>query len=168
LLVFAALISTAACKQKRKWAAPEPLGEHAFLASAIEVADPASNPQLLTGFYPAEGTWCWTKKDFSVVLGSPGTGREKGARIVLSFALPDVLIHKLKSITIYAVLNGVALPPDTYSKTGESRYSRDLPPSIFTTEKINVDFHLDKAIPPSTGDPRELGIVVSAIGFENK
>lgn len=102
------------------------------------------------------------------MLGSPGAGREKGARIVLSFVLPDVPIQKLKSITLYAVVNGVALPPDTYSKTGEYRYSRDLPPSFFTAEKMNVDFHLDKTIPPSTGDLRELGIVVSAIGFENK
>jgi hypothetical protein len=31
-----------------------------------------------------------------------------------------------------------------------------------------VDFALDKALPPSGSDQRELGLVVSAVGFDPK
>jgi hypothetical protein len=33
---------------------------------------------------------------------------------------------------------------------------------------VRVDFELDKAIPPSEKDARELGVVVSKIGLELK
>lgn len=163
------LLLSVGCKQKRKWAIPEPIGEQSFFASSIKVTDPGSAVQLLSGFYLVEETWCWTKKDFSVALGRPGTAaKEKGTRIVLAFAVPELVIQKLKSIKLYAVVNGVNLPSETYTKSGDYTYSQDLPATSFTAEKVNVDFHLDKALQPNATDPRELGVVVSAIGFENK
>jgi hypothetical protein len=33
---------------------------------------------------------------------------------------------------------------------------------------LRVDFHLDKALAPSSADARELGIVVVSIGLESK
>jgi hypothetical protein len=168
LLTLLLLVLSAGCKQKRKWAVPEPIGEQSFLASSIRITDPASATQLLTGFYPMEDTWCWTKKDFSVVLGRPGTAREKGAKVVLAFAVPDLIIQQLKSITLYAAVNELILSSETYTKSGDYTYSRDLPPTSFTSEKVKVDFHLNKVLPPNNTTARELGVVVSAIGFENK
>ncbi len=170
VLIFltAALLPSVSCKQKRKWATPEPLSQQSFLGSSINIGDPASSAQLLSGFYGVEDTWRWTKKDFSVALGRPGTAAEKGAKMTLVFAVPDLVIQKLKSITLYAAVNGVNLQSQTYTKPGDYTYSRDLPPTGFTTEKVKVDFHLDKALPPSASDGRELGIIVSAIGFESK
>src|ERR1700732_3619239 len=94
------LLLSAGCKQKRKWAIPEPLDEQSFLASSIKVTDPASATQFLTGFYPMEDTWRWTMKDFSVALGPPGTAAQRGAKLVLYFSVPDMVIEKLKSITL--------------------------------------------------------------------
>ena len=171
VLVFALLVVTflsVSCKPKRKWATPEPLTKQSFLASSISIGNPDSSSQLLSGFYGLEDTWRWTKKDFSVALGRPGTAAEKGAKINLVFAIPDMVIQKLKSITLYAAVNEVKLPSETYTKPGDYTYSRDLPPASFTAEKVKIDFHLDKALPPSSSDGRELGIIVSAIGFENK
>jgi len=168
ILLTAALLPSVSCKQKRKWATPEPLTQQSFLGSSINISDPSSSTQLLSGFYGVEDTWRWTKKDFSVALGRPGTATEKGAKMTLVFAIPDVVIQKLKSITLYAAINGVNLPSETYTKPGDYTYSRDLPPASFTAEKVKLDFHLDKALPPSTSDGRELGIIVSAIGFESK
>jgi hypothetical protein len=37
-----------------------------------------------------------------------------------------------------------------------------------TGDAVRVDFELDKAIPPSEQDARELGIVVSKVGLEVK
>jgi hypothetical protein len=168
LLIIAALLPSAGCKQKRKWATPEPLSQQLFLASSISIGDPASSSQLLSGFYKVEDTWRWTRKDFSVMLGRPATAAEKGAKITLVFAIPDLVIQKFTSITLYAVANELKLPPETYTTPGDSTYSRDLPPASFTSEKVKLDFHLDKALPPSATDSRELGIIVSAVGFENK
>lgn len=115
-----------------------------------------------------EETWCWTEKNFSVALGRPSTATQKGATLVLAFAVPDTVINKLKSITLVAVVSGLILAPETYTKSGDYTYSRDLPPTSFTNEKVTVDFHLDKSLRASGNDLRELGVIVSAIGFENK
>jgi hypothetical protein len=168
ILLIAALLPSVSCKQKRKWATPEPLSQQTFLGSSISVNDPASSSQLLSGFYPVEDTWRWTKKDFSAALGRPGTAAQKGAKLTLAFAVSDLVIQKLRSITLSAAVNGVKLSPETYTKSGDYTYSRDLPPASFTADKVNIDFHLDKALPPSSTDSRELGVIVSAIGFESK
>jgi hypothetical protein len=39
---------------------------------------------------------------------------------------------------------------------------------VFTGETVRVDFQLDKAMPPSGADRRELGIIVLSIGLESK
>jgi hypothetical protein len=168
LLLLTALLLSVGCKEKRKWATPEPLAQQSFLGSSINMSDPSSSAQLLTGFYPVEDTWRWTKKDFSVVLGRPGTASEKGARITLIFSVPDLVIQKLRSITLHAEVNGVVLPAETYTKPGDYTYTRDLAPASFTAERVNVNFHLDKALPPSAALSRELGVIVSAVGFDNK
>src|SRR5260221_9654798 len=119
VLVFILIVATflcISCKPKRKWATPEPLTQQSFLGSSINISDPASSTQLLSGFYGVEDTWRWTKKDFSVALGRPGTATEKGAKMTLVFAVPDLVIQKLKSITLYAAVNGVNLPSETYTK----------------------------------------------------
>jgi hypothetical protein len=168
VVLLSTLLLASGCKEKRKWTAPEPISAHPFLASAISVTERDSSAQFLLGFYPVEGAWSWTKKDFSVALGPPPTAPQKGATLALKFALPDLIMQKLKSLTLSASVNGFTLAPEHYTKAGEYTYSRDVPPSGFTSEKITVDFHLDKALPADSSTGRELGIVVSAVGFENK
>jgi hypothetical protein len=143
------------------------LAESAFPTS-ISFATPDSGAQLLTGFYPVEENWRWTKKDFSVVLGRPGGAVERGAAIVLAFHIPDVIIQKLTSIALYASVDGVTLPSETYDKPGDYTYVQDLPLASFTGEKVTIDFHLNKALAPTPSDPRELGIIATAVRFKFK
>jgi hypothetical protein len=55
-----------------------------------------------------------------------------------------------------------------YSAAGEYFYIREVPSSLLGGNSLRVDFHLDKAIAPSSADARELGIVVVSIGLESK
>ena len=43
-----------------------------------------------------------------------------------------------------------------------------MPAIALPTTAVNVDFMLDKALPPSPADNRELGVIVSSVGFEAK
>ena len=56
----------------------------------------------------------------------------------------------------------------TYTTAGDHTYSKDVPASALNTDAVTVDFALDKFLPPGTVDQRELGIVVTSIGFESK
>ena len=89
-----------------------------------------------------------------------------GANLVVHFAIPDVEIEKLKSLTLSVSVNGVALPPETYDKAGDLTYSQPVPASAFGSDSILASFSLDKALPPTPTDGRELGIIVREIGFE--
>ena len=63
---------------------------------------------------------------------------------------------------------GSALPPETYTTAGDYFYVREIPASLLTGDSLRVDFQLDKAIPPSSSDIRELGIIVLTVGLESK
>src|SRR5207302_11512721 len=98
ILLTAALLPSVSCKQKRKWATPEPLTQQSFLGSSINISDPASSTQLLSGLYGAEDTWRWTKKDFSVALGRQGMGTEKGSKVTFVCVIPDPVIQQYDCI----------------------------------------------------------------------
>jgi hypothetical protein len=65
-------------------------------------------------------------------------------------------------------VNGTALTPESYTQAGQFTYSRDVPPSLLAGDVARVDFSLDKTIPPGASDRRELGVVVSLVGFQPK
>jgi hypothetical protein len=140
------------------------------LASVVHVADPKTAVQLVRGFHAVEqNAWRWTTGRFSLTLRAPAGAAEAGATLVLKFAVPDVIIDRLKAVTVTAVVNGRALPPETYSKPGEHTFSRAVPPEALAAEAVPVDFSLDKFLPPgAAGDSRELGIIVTTIGLEGK
>ena len=133
------------------------------LSSVVHVADPKTTGQLLTGWHPVEqGSWRWTEKQFTVDLKIPSGA--KANRLQLKFTLPEPLLSR-GPITLAATINGVTLPAETYSRTGDHVYSRVLPASV-TGEVARVAFRLDKALPPNDVDRRELGFVVSSVGIE--
>jgi hypothetical protein len=139
------------------------------LASIVHVADPKAATQLLSGFYGIEqNAWRWTAGRFSVVLRPPRTGAAKGATLKLNFTIPANVITQLKAISLSATINGTALPPESYTVAGQYTYSRDVAPALLTGDSVKVDFALDRTVPPSAADQRELGIVVSSVGFEPK
>jgi len=147
----------------------ESSAEQPVLVSIINMGDPRSENQLTKGFFNIEvGSWRWTAPQFDLVLGVPKGASEKGAMLVSKFSLPEVELHQLKSLKLTATVNGLALAPETYSKPGDYTYSREVPASSLTGDKVPVSFQLDKPFRPTNGDPRDLGLVVKEIGFELK
>jgi hypothetical protein len=165
----AALLCGAGCKRKAKpnvAATEEGMGE---LSTMIHTADPRTASQLLRGFYPVEGgAWRWTMQKFAVSLATPNKAATTGATLEVRFALPEPVIQKLKTVSLSATLNGVPLAAQNYAKAGEQVYQAEVPPSALKADAVTVEFALDKALPPGAIDQRELGVVVSSIGFESK
>jgi hypothetical protein len=133
------------------------------------VADPAASVQLGRGFYAVENdSWRWTARSFSVTVRPPKKAAANGARLVFKFAIPEAVMNRVKAMKLTAKVNGTELPAEEYTNAGDHTYSRDLPASLMRTEAVTVDFALDKFLPPSPADDRELGVVASLIGLEAK
>jgi hypothetical protein len=169
--VFALLAIVAlapACRTKRKPRA-KVSDDDGQLASVVVVADSRSAVQLVRGFHNLEGeAWRWTMKSFTVTLRPPAGAAENGAKLELKFVLPEVIINRLGAMTLSAKVNGTDLPPETFSKTGDWVYTREIPASALHGDAVTVDFAVDKAIPPSEQDSREVAIIVTSIGLTQK
>ena len=158
-----------ACKRREK-ARVQTVEETSIgLASTVSMADPKQAAQLAKGFYDIEqNAWRWTMGHFSVVLRPPAGAAQKGATLVVHFAVPGSITERLKQVALSATVNGTALPAETYSKEGEQVYAKDVPASALAGDAVTVNFSLDKFVPAGTIDQRELGIVVTSIGLEAK
>ena len=139
------------------------------MAAVLNRVDPKIEPQLVSGFYGVEsGAWRWTAKQFTASLRPPLGAAVKGAKLTVKLTVPPVVIDKNKNVTLSATVGNAALAPETYTTTGDYVFIRDVPPGALAGESVRVDFSLDKAMPPSGGDIRELGIIVLSIGLEAK
>jgi hypothetical protein len=168
LITLALLLAPSACRQHRKRAAPV-TSQDTVQASMINVYDPRAASQILQGFYPVEGAdWRWTQKAFSVSLGPPRAAAQQGAQLELDFAIADAIIQRLKSITLSASIAGLKLAPQTYTAAGQFTYIRDVPADRLRTDTVPVEFTLDKALPPSPSDSRELGLIATQVGLKIK
>jgi hypothetical protein len=168
-IALVALAALAGCKRARhdeNALVPE---RNAALTSVVNVNDPATSAQLVRGFSAVEGgAWRWTAKDFEVALKPPPDAAEKGARLVFRLNAPEAVISKFGAITLSASLNGLQLGPETYSKPGNYAYTRDVPASALKGDAVVAEFHSDKFIPPSVGDPRELALIAVSFSLESK
>ena len=168
--VAAALLCAGpACKRRDRVRVEQTEEESPQLASLIHVGDPRNASQLVSGFYDIEEhSWRWSSGKFSVLLRPPRSAARKGAVLQLKFAIPDVILAKLKTVSLAASVNGTPLTPETYTQPGSFVYTRDVSPSLLSGESVKVDFSLDKTLPPTDTDQRELGVVVSTVGFTPK
>jgi hypothetical protein len=168
ILVLSLAMAPAGCKPHRR-VAVQTVEEAPALASVVSTADPQVAKQLVVGFYGVQqNSWRWTAGRFSVLLRPPRTAAASGAVLQLKFAVPDAAFSKMNGVSLSAYVNGTALPPEKYTQAGQFIYSRDVPASLLTGDVARVDFSLDKAIPASAADGRELGVVVSLVGFQPK
>ena len=139
------------------------------MASSIRMGDSKLESQLVSGFYPVEqGAWRWTAKQFTVVLKVPFGAAQHGGTLEFNLTVPQVVIDKLKTVSLAASVDGKPLPPETYTQAGPSTYKRDIPGDMLTGENVKIDFQLDKAMPPSGAELRELGIVANSISLGSK
>ena len=102
----------------------------------------------------------------TVQASPPPKAAERGATLVLRLMVPDPIANKLAPIKLSASVEGVALPEETLTKSGEAVYSREVPARALAKSVVSVDFALDKSLPPGDADRRELGVVVTTVGFE--
>ena len=171
LIGFAGLLafSTAGCRRKERPRIEYTEEGPSQLASVIHMADPKVAVQLIKGFHEVEqNAWRWTTGKFSVTLRPPLNAAQKGAALYVRFTVTDTVIQRVGPVTLSSVVNGRELPPETYSKPGEYVYKKDVPPAALTGDAVSADFSLDKFIAAGVIELRELGIVVSTIGFEAK
>ena len=167
-LLIALALAPLGCKRKK--AIVQPTGEAPpRMASTVHMGDPKTGTQLIGGFYGIEQeSWRWTGRRFSLALHPPFGAAQKGATLQLRLTVPPVVIEKLRTISLSATINGSTLPPETYTQAGDYTYARDVAPGLLAGESVRVDFQLDKAMPPSGADLRELGVVVLSAGLELK
>lgn len=166
LLVVALLAATAGCRQKYRPNPAATIDEPEELASSIEVGDPRADAQLLYGFHASEGQhWRWTMKKFAVSLRPPPGGPLLGARLEMRFTLLDAVAEKLKDLSITATVNGRRLAPFHVTHPGDQKYSMLVPKRVLAGDAVTVEFELSRAVPPGEIDGRELGLVVTSIGF---
>lgn len=157
------------CKQARKVQVQQTVEEAPRLASVVRMGDAKLESQLVSGFYGIEGNaWRWSARQFSVVLRPPFGAAQRGGALVLNLTVPQVLIDKLKNVSLTASIDGSPLPPETYTQAGPYAYKRDVPANLLAADSVKVDFALDKAMPPAGGDKRELGVVVNSVSLEAK
>ena len=164
LLAAALLLASPACKPRRKSQTQTSVAAQ-LPASTIAVGDPQYSPQLLRGFYGIEQSWRWTQKSFAVRLVTPSGSAQRGAQLQLRFGIPDPIIQNLNSITLSASVDGFQLAPQRFEKSGQFTYTREVTADHLQVPSVTVDFVLDRALPPSAKDKRELGIVVTEVGL---
>jgi hypothetical protein len=166
--VIALLLTPAGCNRSRP-KADATIEEGPLLLTMLQVGDPKAAAQLVKGWHDVEqGSWRWTMGKFSVTLSPPPQAPQKGAKLVLRLVVPDAVPKKLGAIKLTASVDGVALPDETYAKPGQYVFSRDVAAQALGKRVVSVDFALDKFLPPGDADQRELGLVVTAVGFEAK
>jgi len=165
-LLLSCLLLPAACKRETNVRAAAPQDAR---ASFINVADPRAVSRLVKGFYGADNPyWRWTARESSIILNYPRGADQRGAVLVLHFAVAEVVLASLKSMDLSIAVDGFALPVQHYDKPGQFTLRRDVPAAALQFDPVRVDFTLDKALPPSRIDPRELGFIISQVGLEPK
>jgi hypothetical protein len=167
-LLFTLLLAPLGCKH-RKVPSRQTEEEAGRLASTIHMGDARMGAQLLNGFYGVENNaWRWTAQQFTVALRPPFGAAQKGANLVVKLTVPPVVIEKQGKVTLSASVAGTPLEPEPYAKAGDYTYKREIPAALLAGDSARVEFRLDKAIPPSAADQRELGIIVLSAGLEPK
>jgi hypothetical protein len=167
-LVLCLALAPLACKRK-KVRVQQTDEEAPRVSSMVHMADPRAASQLISGFHDVEqNSWRWTSGRFSVILRPPRGAAQKGAVLKMKFTVLDVVMQKLKSQTLSATLEGLALAPETITQPGEYTYTRDIPADKLGGETVRVDFALYKFLPASSQDNRDLGVVASSIALEPK
>jgi hypothetical protein len=159
-------IASAGCRMKKQ---PKVAVDDGQLSSVVTASDPRGAVQLVRGFHGVENqSWRWTMKHFTVTLRPPAGAAEKGGRLEFKFVIPDVMYNRVGDMTLSAQVNGVNLGPEKYSKAGEYVYSRDVAASALSGDAVSFDFSVDKGIPPTDADPRELALIATSIGLSAK
>lgn len=149
------------------WFLPEPpkiKPEHVRF-SYIATADLRAAVQLGPGWYQIEeGAWRWMGREATVYLRRPPGGNPLfEARLYV----PPNLLKTVGPTSLEILLNGGLLTREKISQPGEYVIRHSVSAEQLGGEIIRVDLKLDRAMPPSEVDKRELGAVVTALGLRS-
>jgi hypothetical protein len=160
------LLLTPACRIHKNSPHAQSQEDDGQLVSVINVNDPRASVQLTRGFHGLENdAWRWTMKNFTATLRAPANASKTGATLQLKLTIPDVMFNRVGPMTVDARVNGLDLGPETYSHTGDYTYTRDVPPAALSTDAVAIDFHVDKGLPPTEQETRELAVIVTTVGL---
>ncbi|HEX5228223.1 MAG TPA: hypothetical protein VFW44_10960 [Bryobacteraceae bacterium] len=160
LILIPLLVAGSGCKRRNRG------GQGQTIASNIYAGDPNVAPHFAIGFYNVEeNAWRWTAKDFAVDLSPPLHADERGAKLVMRMAVPDVVIQKEGSVQLSASVQGHKLEPQIFAKSGSYTFTRDIPAADLQNDVARIEFSLDHALDPTAEDHRQLGIIVSEVGL---
>jgi hypothetical protein len=160
------LLTGLSCKTRKP--KPEVLVDdtQAQLGSIVAANNPQTAAQLLRGFYDLEnGAWRWTMPKFAISFRPPVGAKEKGAQLKADLVLPEVIFSKTGPIEITVSCNGKAIGKQKFTQAGDAKLSLAVPGELLATEAISLEFALDKWLPPSGVDPRDLGMIFSSAGL---
>src|SRR5207302_220949 len=103
---------------------------------------------------PCESTYDATNfRTFSETALRPPLVNLSTFRFDFRLTFPGPVILNVK-------INGIDLPPATYTTEGEHSYSAKLPRHALKNTSIRIDFEVDKCFPSETLDERELALLV--------
>jgi hypothetical protein len=116
---------------------------------------PEASAQIVSGLYDLEnGTWRWMSGSATVLLKSPG----EPLPVEAGFNIPDPAPAR----RVQLLLDGREIAAQTYS--GPGSYILKSPPQAPAGPTATVTLAVDRTF-SVPGDHRELGMVVSAVGF---
>ena len=132
--------------------------------SYLNLGDIRTRPQLLSGWYAVEdGGWRWMAKEAKVELRRPADP-QPGFEVELFFP-PDYMKRVGGFVTVYVTLNDQPLIRQSYAQAGGHRLAAPVPRERLASPVVRVGIRLSRAMPPSGSEQRELGAVVSRLGF---
>ena len=142
---------------------------HTATVSSLSMNYPGAPAQLVKGFYGLEaGAWRWTAGHFSVMLKTPPGAAARGGTLTFSLVVAGPVRKQVGDQTLTASIGGKTLKSEKYTTEGDHTFSADVPAASLAGDTVSVDFSVDKYLPPSPADRRELGLIATAIGIESK
>jgi hypothetical protein len=123
--------------------------------SYLPMNAPEAHDQIVSGLYDLEaGAWRWMSASAVVLLKSPG----QPLPVEALFTIPDTAPTR----HVELLLDGRIVASQTYATPGT--YTLKSPPQAPAGETATVTLTVDRTF-SVPGDHRELGVVVSALGF---
>jgi hypothetical protein len=134
---------------------------------SLSTGDPEVADQL-EGFYGIEANgWRWTKRKFSLAIAAPNLEGLTAARLMLELYVPAE-VEKAGPITLRAWLSGRVIGRASYRRSGKHIFQCEVAPAWLKPGLNRFEFDLDKALPATPADRRELGLVVVRAALEPK
>lgn len=131
--------------------------------SYVVLADLRAADQLGPGWYEIEnGAFRWMARRSTVYLKRPESG---GAVLEVRLYLPENLILKVGAPTLEIWLDGKLLSAARLPRAGEYVLKEQVVPARSPAGPAQVELRLDRSMPPSGSEQRQLGAVVTGVGF---